>query len=218
MKTLQLTCLFVLATRFSVAEASRLDMHLSPNAGEQIRKECGVDFSVPKDYRALLVDDHPDGVRCIISLVSKTREGRTVSEKGLSEGYRENADAVLLFKTQPISSILPEFNFALDTTSISAVKYIGQPLTFSAKRLGYSQETVTKFSVSSKNRGNLLVAEAEVPQRKANGNIVLHQRLDVVWGNDELSVGATIWCGPLKPRKCALYKGVRNLFESLTLD
>lgn len=182
-----------------------------------IASQCGVDFSVPRKVNVMLVQTHitDPSVRCTLALISAGRKHSPI-ERGITEGYYEEADLVLLVKAAPVADQLITFNFAPPVGLGRGVRYIGFPLTDTAKRMGYEAERVSGFSVTGKGEDSLYVADVVVRQKPAKGLPLQRRRLDILWGNNDISVGATIWCVESKLRNCDFQEAVRTLFSTMS--
>ncbi|WP_454765718.1 hypothetical protein [Cupriavidus campinensis] len=195
-----------------------LSSQLAKPIEREIAKQCGATFSVPSGINVMLVQGHrtESSERCTLAL---TRTGRphAPAERGVADGYYEEADLVLVVKAEPATDRLVEFNFAPPIGPGESVRYIGQPLTETAKRIGYSGEKVNELSVTRKSDGVLYTADALADQKGLDGSRQPRRRLDILWGNNnDVSVGATVWCMASKPGDCDFQKQVRALFGTLS--
>jgi len=182
-----------------------------------VERQCGVTFSVPKGVNVFLVKNSSTtpSVRCTLALL-RTDRPHVPATRGVTEGYYEEADLVLVVKAVSTSERLAEFNFALADEPGHHVRYVGQPLTEAAKRIGYMPEKLTRLSVTRKGDASLLAAESMVTQRNSDGSRARSRRLDIIWGTNDISVGATVWCIASKPRDCQFQKQIRILFDTLS--
>lgn len=215
---LSLPLLTVVSICLATGKNSDLPRQLAKPIERDIARQCGVNFNVPRGISVMLVQGHQaePSERCKLAL---TRTGRphVPAERGIAEGYYEEADIVLVVKAEPATNRLEAFNFAPPISPGQPVRYIGQPLTESARRMGYAGEKVTGISVTSKGESVLYAADAIVVQEGENGPRLRRRRLDVLWGNDDVSVGATVWCIASKQGDCDFQKQVRSLFGTLSV-
>lgn len=214
---LSLTLLATAAVCTAASKSSEPTSRSVHQLDSSIEKQCGVTFSVPRGVIVFLVKKPltTPSERCTLALL-RTDRPHVPATRGVTEGYYEEADLVLVVKAAPSTDRLVEFNFAPADEPGHPIRYVGQPLTEAAKRMGYMPEKVIGFSVTSKNDASLLAAEAMVTQRGSDGSLERSRRLDVLWGKNDTSVGATVWCIASKPRDCEFQKQIRTLFGTLS--
>lgn len=145
--------LILLATSAVCAAASKNVEPASrsvPRLDSRIKKQCGVTFSVPRGVTVFLVEktSTTPSERCTLALL-RTDRPHTPVTRGITEGCYEDADLVLVVKAAPATDSFVEFNFAPVGEPGDPIRYVGQPLTEAAKRMGYMPEKVSGFSVTS---------------------------------------------------------------------
>ena len=184
--------------------------------GRGVQQTCGITYLPQQGIHVLLVD-YPQAngmTHCTLAL-QKAKKSQHHSQKGVIPGYQEQSDLILEVKGQGVSEILSEYHFSTNGDPSGAVVYVGQALSKSAKKLGYSDEIRRTLKTESKRNTTLYAGEAVVSQTLPDGKIQKRKRLDIVWGSAALSVGASIWCLPEKARNCDFQQDAMKIFESM---
>jgi len=209
----------VLLTAASAVECRAYEAgqrHAEP-LSKDFAEACALTFEVPSEIEVVLVMKEPqDSEQCVLGL-NKKGVKRRPPEKATGDGYRELVDFVLEVKDVPVAQRLSEFGFVRAPEPAGTVRYVMQPLTESAKQSGYLDKKLRSFKVVEKADERLYVAEMIVLRRDAShGGILRQRRLDVLWGNGDISVGAILWCAASKPRDCDFDDGIRRIFSTMT--
>lgn len=183
---------FLIAARvcLAIGDNSENSIRMGEPAEADIEKQCGITFREPGriDVRLVAAPSLDPLARCVLLLIRRGRPP-VQAERGLGEGYREIADFVLVVRSQPITENLIEFDFAPSIEPGQSVRYVGKPLTETARSMGYSEEKAISFSAYNKGGGELYVGKSTMTRKRGTSSVRL-KRMNILWGNEDLSVGA----------------------------
>lgn len=183
---------------------------------DQLVEECGVKFTAPSRLIIMPIDDinAKEVTRCKFGISSRAK-GDSWSSKGLIDGYRENVTLVIKVQREPVVSRFDEFQFSYPAGKRNPV-YLAKPVSAGAN----TRYLVKKVAIRSRLNPDdslLLVGRAKVIRRDSKGTAVNLQRIDVLWGNETLSAGTTLWCAEAKPEDCRFIDDVVSLYDSMAV-